>query len=198
VDVDRLRQDIVFRERLRDVEFEFHTTWGLFSPRRVDEGSRLLARHVEIHEDDDCLDLGCGYGPIGLVMARFAPAGTTFLVDKDFVAIEYAEQNARRNGLTNCRVMLSNGFDQIPGTQRFDLIAANLPAKVGRELLSILLTDASRRLRVGGRLYVVTISGLRRFIERAMREVFGSYEKVKQGKSYTVARARVEEAFRER
>jgi 16S rRNA G1207 methylase RsmC len=92
----------------------------------------------------------------------------------------------------------TGGFDQIPGTQRFDLIAANLPAKVGRELLSILLTDASRRLRVGGRLYVVTISGLRRFIERAMREVFGSYEKVKQGKSYTVARARVEEAFRER
>ena len=131
-------------------------------------------------------------------MARFAPGGTTFLVDKDFGAVEYAQQNTRRNGLSNCRVLLSNGFDQLPGPQRFDLIAANLPAKVGRELLTILLTDASRRLRVGGRLYVVTISGLRRFIERSMREVFGSYEKVKQGKSYTVARARVAEAFRER
>ncbi|UCE86074.1 MAG: class I SAM-dependent methyltransferase [Deltaproteobacteria bacterium] len=198
LDVDRLRRDIVFRERLRDAEFEFRTTWGLFSPRGVDEGSRLLARHLEIHPGDDCLDLGCGYGPIGLVMARCAPAGTTFMVDKDFVAVEYAAENARRNGLENCRALLSNGFDQLPREQRFDVIAANLPAKVGKELLAILLCDARARLRDGGRLYVVTISGLRRFIERALREVFGNYEKVKQGKSYTVALARVAAACGER
>ena len=191
MDVERWRRELVFQERLRGIEFEFHSTWGLFSPRGVDEGSRLLVRHLEIDEGDDCLDLGCGYGAIGVVMAHCAPRGSTLLVDKDFVAVAYAERNARANGLSNCNTLLSNGFDQIPAEQRFDVIGANLPAKVGRELLGILLVDARSRLRAGGRLEVVTLSGLRRFIERALHEVFGNYEKVKQGRTHTVARAQL-------
>ncbi len=186
MDIARLKKDIVFKETLREVEFLFHSTWGLFSPRNVDEGSRLLIKHMEIEKDNDCLDLGCGYGPIGLMMSRMAPEGEVYLVDKDYVAIEFAAKNAKLNNLKNCRVFLSNGFSKVK-KKDFNIIASNLPAKVGKELLYIILSEAERHLVKGGKLYLVTISGLREFIKRNLINVFGNYKKVKQGKSYTVA-----------
>lgn len=183
-----LREDIVFTETLRGRTLTFHSTWGLFSPRGVDAGTRLLLDHIEVNEADDCLDLGCGYGPIGLTLAALAPKGRTCLVDKDFVAVEYSQRNAGVNGLSNCEAFLSNGFSAV-GDRRFHLVTSNLPAKVGKELLYLYLYDALAHLHPGGRIYVVTITGLRRFIERACEEVFGNYDKVKQGRDYTVAMA---------
>lgn len=188
-DVESLRRDIVFSERLRGQQLTFHSRWGLFSPRGVDEGTRLLIERLEVREDDDCLDLGCGYGPVGLVMARLAPGGHTQLVDRDFVAVEYARKNADLNGIRNCRALLSDGFRELPAEQRFDLVASNLPAKAGNEAYYILFSDARDHLAEGGRLYVVTLSAQRRFIERVFGELFGNYEKVKQSRSHTVSLA---------
>jgi 16S rRNA G1207 methylase RsmC len=148
----------------------------------------MLLDYMEIGETDDCLDLGCGYGPIGMTMARLAPKGQTLLVDKDFVAVDYANRNIQANGITNAAAMLSNGFAQV-GSRRFDVIASNIPAKVGNEMLYLFLYDALAHLNPGGRLYVVTITGLRQFIKRSFKEVFGNYDKLKQGKTYTVAMA---------
>ena len=64
---DALRRDIEFSETLRGGPLTFRTTWGLFNPKRVDDGSRLLTDCIEAPEDAICLDIGCGYGPIGLV-----------------------------------------------------------------------------------------------------------------------------------
>lgn len=183
-----LREDIVFSDTLCGHPLTFHTTWGLFSPRGIDAGTRLLLDHVEVGEADDCLDLGCGYGPIGLTLARLAPKGHTCLVDKDFVAVDYSNKNARINGIGNAEAFLSNGFSAV-GDRRFQVITSNLPAKVGKEMLYLYLYDAFEHLHPGGRLYVVTITGLRRFIERGFKEVFGNYDKLKQGKDYTVALA---------
>ena len=188
MDIRRLKKDIVFKQRLREMDFTFHSTWGLFSPRSVDEGSRLLIERLEVESTDVCLDLGCGYGAIGLVMGRLASKGKVYMVDRDFVAVEYAAKNIQANRLRNCDVRLANGFDDLAGL-RFDVVAANLPAKVGKELLTILLSDAKRRLRRGGKIYLVTVSGLRIFIKRMCEETFGNYVKLKQGKHHTVAKA---------
>ncbi len=184
-----LRRPIRFEAELAGHRLRLESTWGLFSPREVDEGTRLLLDHVEVAADADCLDLGCGYGPIGLSLATRAPRGRTLMVDKDFVAIDYANRNAALNQLDNASALLSNGFDQIDPALRFDLIASNIPAKVGKELLALLLHDAHARLRPGGRLYLVTINGLRQFMKRNLTEVFGNYDKLKQGAHYTVAMA---------
>lgn len=186
--LDKLRQDIIFSETLCGQHFTFHTTWGVFSPREIDEGSRMLLDYMDIGESDDCLDLGCGYGPIGMTMARLAPQGKTLLVDKDFVAVDYANKNIKTNGITNAEAILSNGLADI-GNRQFDVIASNIPAKVGNEMLYLFLYDALAHLKPGGRLYVVTITGLRQFIKRSFNEVFGNYDKLKQGKTYTVAMA---------
>ena len=169
----KLRSDIRFTAELGGRTLVFHSTWGLFSPREIDEGTLLLLRHIEVNPDDDCLDLGCGYGPIGLSLA-----------------VRYSNGNAERNGIDNAHAQLSNGFDQIAPDLRFDLIASNVPAKVGKEMLSLYLHDARARLRQGGRLYLVSINGLRQFLKRNLTEVFGNYEKCKQGAHYTVALAR--------
>lgn len=184
----RIRRDNVFNAELCGQPLVFHTTWGLFSPKDVDEGTQLLLKYIDVRTDDDCLDLGCGYGPIGITLAKLAPAGQTLMVDKDFMAVEYANGNAQRNGAANAEALLSNAFQHI-GERRFDLIASNVPAKVGKELLAIMLNDARAQLRPGGRLYVVTITGLRRLFERSFKEIFGNYKKLKQGKHYTVAMA---------
>jgi len=179
----KIRQDLLIEYQ----GLEFYTTWGLFSPRAIDDGSRLLLDYLELESDDDCLDLGCGYGVLGLVMARSAPQGHTLMVDKDFVAVDYAERNRLHNRIENASCQLSNGFDQVPA-QQFDVIVSNIPAKVGKEMLYIYLFDALQYLKPGGSFYIVTITGLRQFFKRGFSEVFGHYEKIKQGKTYTVAR----------
>lgn len=185
-DIEALREDIVIEAVLRGRSVTLHSTWGLFSPKEVDEGTRLLIEHLPIRPEDDCLDLGCGYGPVGVAMALEASRGTTLLVDKDFVAVRYALANARRIGLANVDAQLSNGLADIDPARRFDLVAANLPAKVGRELLTIFVHDAHERLNPGGRLVVVAISQLKPVIERAFMAAFGNAEKIKQGRRYVV------------
>jgi 16S rRNA (guanine1207-N2)-methyltransferase len=187
--LNHLRDDIRFETSLAGQNLTFNSTWGLFSPREIDEGTQLLLKHVSVDTTDNCLDLGCGYGPIGITLARLAPQGQTLLVDKDFIAIEYSQKNIEQNRINNARAMLSNGFDHIDASLRFDLIASNIPAKVGKELLTLILHDARSRLNPNGRIYVVTINGLRQFMKRYLSEIFGNYKKLKQGRQYTVAMA---------
>lgn len=191
-EIDALRRPIAFEAVLLGRTFSLRSTWGLFSPREIDDGTRLLLEYLQIEPDHDCFDLGCGYGPIGLALAGAAPQGKTVMVDKDFVAVEHARINVERNRVRNAEVVLSNGFAQVDPKLRFDRVVSNIPAKVGKELLSILLHDARARLRPGGRIYVVTVNGLRQYIKRNFNEVFGNYKKLKQGLHYTVAMAEVE------
>jgi 16S rRNA G1207 methylase RsmC len=187
--LDKLREDIAFTDELAGERLHFHSTWGIFSPREIDEGTRLLVERMQVLPTNNCLDLGCGYGPIGLYMARRAPQGQTLMVDKDFMAVQYSNANAERNGLNNARAILSNGFGHVDGNLRFDVIASNIPAKVGKEMLSLILHDAKQRLNQNGKLYVVTINGLRQYMKRNLEDIFGNYKKLKQGKRYTVAMA---------
>ena len=187
--IRELKKDIVFDAHIGGESFTFRSAWGLFSPREIDEGSRLLLDFVETRPDDAILDIGCGYGAIGIPLARRAAGGNVHMVDKDFTALEYATKNARANRAENCTIYLSDGFNQVPRGARFDLVVSNLPAKVGKELFWIWLSDSRRFLKPGGRICVVTITGLREFIKRNFNDFFGNYEKLKQGRAYTVAQA---------
>ena len=182
------QSEMTFETILRGFELTFTTTWGLFSPKAIDAGTQMLIELMEIGQGDTCLDLGCGYGAIGVAMAKCPQTEDVYMVDKDFVAVEYARKNVKENQLQNCHVLLSNGFSHLPDIQ-FDVIASNLPANVGKELLQTFFIDAKRCLKQNGRLYVVTISGLREFIKRNFMEVFGNYQKVKQRNTHTVAMA---------
>lgn len=187
--IDELRRDLVLDADLPGAKLRLHSTWGLFSPRAIDAGSLILLEHLDIRRDDVALDLGCGYGPLGLAIAKQAPDGEVHLVDRDFVAVDYARANAERNALHNAHAYLSNGFDAVAPELALSLIVSNLPAKVGNESFRLLFHDAHARMVPGARLVVVTINGLREMIKREFRSTFGNYRKLKQGKSYTVSMA---------
>ncbi len=180
---------ITFSAQVGGQKLSFESTFGLFSPKELDEGTRLLMEQLKVAPDANVLDLGCGYGPIGVYAAKLAPEGEVHLVDKDFMAVEYTQKNIERNTVTNAKAYLSDGFSHVPSDQKFDLIVSNLPAKVGNQLLRQFFEDSKERLNSDGKLIVVTISGLRDYVKRNFDEVFGNYEKLKQGKSYTVAQA---------
>lgn len=191
--IEQLRKDLVVNTELAGHPLCFHTTWGLFSPRAIDDGSLLLLDHLDVLENDTALDMGCGYGPLGLSIAQRATKGSVHLVDKDFLAVDYAQNNAIRNGLDNAQCYLSNGFSHVPKDLELSLVVSNLPAKVGNEFFQIMFHDAHQRMQPGARFVVVTINGLRGFIKRSFTDVFGNYKKVKQGKSYTISMAVLED-----
>ncbi len=184
----QLRKDISFEDTLLGHTLKFNTTWGLFSPKAIDGGTRLLLDHLQVRPDEQALDLGCGYGPIGLSIAKQASEGFCTMVDKDFVAIEYANKNARLNQIENVNIFLSDGCKHL-GQESFTLVVTNLPAKTSKEHYYLFFYDAFLRLQPGGRIYVVVISGLRKFIAKAFTEIFGNHKKIKQGQTYTVAMA---------
>ena len=184
--------DLRFEADLRGHRFRFVTTWGLFHPRGLDAGTALLIDRIEVAPDAACLDLGCGWGAIGCALSKLAPEGRVHLVDKDFVAVGYARRNTAANGCGNARVYLSNGFHHVAEDERFDLIASNLPARAGSELLDHWMVEASRRLRPGGAFWVVTVVGLKGYVKRVFGEHFGNYRKAAQGRSHVVAVARRE------
>ena len=188
-DIINLKKEIEIVVNLLDNELTLHTRWGVFSPRSIDEGTLLLMRHIEVDENDVCLDLGCGYGPIGLALAKHCTKGEVHMIDKDFVAIELANNNAKLNNLSNAKAYFSDAFLQVPNEVKFDQVISNLPAKVGREQLSIILYDALDVLKPGGKITVVTINGLKNFIKNNFKSVFGNYNKLKQGQKYIVSQA---------
>ena len=188
-DIVNLKKDIEIVVNLLDNELTLHTRWGVFSPRSIDEGTIMLMKHIEVGVSDICLDLGCGYGPIGLALAKHCTKGEVHMVDKDFVAIELANNNANLNNLSNAKAYFSDAFLQVPNEVKFDQVISNLPAKVGREQLSIILYDALDALKTGGKITVVTINGLKDFIKNNFKLVFGNYKKLKQGQKYIVSQA---------
>ncbi len=185
----RWRQDLKFEEPVLGKTMAFTSTWGLFSPEKLDEGSLMLLDHIEFRKKDSSIDLGCGYGVLGMTAARECPEGQHLLIDKDFVAIEYAQKNCVTNRLVNTEVHLSNGFRHVDPARRFDLVMSNLPAKASKEQHYLYLLDAYNAMNSGARFYVVTINGLREFMQRTFKEVFGNCDKLKQGKTYTITMA---------
>jgi len=188
-DIPKLKKDLSIQTTLLGHDLTLKTRWGVFSPRAIDEGTLLLMKYLDINEHDKCLDLGCGYGPIGLSVAKSCPQGEVHMVDKDFVAVDLSNNNAKLNHIDNAKAYLSDAFLSVNKDNYFDQIISNVPAKVGREQLSIILYDAYDALKPGGKITFVTINGLRHFIKDNFKSVFGNYKKLKQGQKYTISQA---------
>lgn len=166
---------------------------GLFSARSLDEGTELILRELEaLAPAARVLDLGCGYGAIGLTLAARWPDAHVDLVDTDIRATEAARENITRNRLDNATVKLSDGIRELPGAiASYDLVVSNLPAQAGNDAIDQLLLDAYDALNDGGSLAVVAVNGLRRYLQRRLADVFGKAQvrKVRQGPRHTVLEA---------
>ena len=117
-----------FQTELRGFSFLFVTDAGVFSRDDVDEGSRTLIGLMELAPGARVLDIGCGYGPIGLAAARLAPQGHVTMTDINERAAELARENARLNGIANVTVKTGDLFEPVAG-ETFDVILANPPIR---------------------------------------------------------------------
>jgi len=171
-----------FQEQLRGREFTFITDEGVFSKRRVDPGRRLLIASVPIPEEGSFLDLGCGYGPIGIVLASLAPKAQVHMVDVNSRAVELARQNLAANGITNAQVYWGEGLEPVRGVA-FNLIVSNPPYRAGRQLVLSLLEESYRALVPGGKLYIVgrTRQGVKTVASRLLDLLGNCREVAKEG-----------------
>lgn len=143
---------------LPDLHFRLATDRGMFSPDRVDLGTRVLLDSVPSPPaTGDLLDLGCGYGPIALTMAARSPQAIVWGVDVNERALECGRGNAQAVGLDNVRFGLA---EEVPAGLRFAAIWSNPPIRVGKPALHALLTTWLARLSPGGRAHLVVQKNL--------------------------------------
>jgi 16S rRNA (guanine1207-N2)-methyltransferase len=143
---------------LPDVHLALATDSGVFSPGRLDPGTRfLLETAPPPPATGDLLDLGCGYGPLGLVLAKRAPAARVWATDVNRRAIELCERNARRAGLASVRCVAvdERGPKTAQLPDRYDLIWSNPPIRIGKPALHALLADWLGRLAPEAAAYLV-------------------------------------------
>ena len=138
---------------LPDLYLELATDSGVFSPGRLDPGTRFLLESGPMPPPEgDLLDLGCGYGPVACVLARRAPGATVWAVDVNERALGLCERNAAAAGLANVRCV-TPGSPGIP--EQFAGIWSNPPVRIGKAALHELLSAWLGRLAPGGQAYLV-------------------------------------------
>lgn len=182
----------VFETTLRDVRLRLMSDAGVFSRDGVDYGSRALIEHMEFPADAKVLDIGCGYGPIGLVAARLAPQGHVKLIDINERAVELARLNAEANGISNVSFAQSDLYEAVR-EDSFDIILSNPPIRAGKVVVHRVFSEAFERLNPGGELWIVIQNKQGAPSARAkLEEIFGEEEvaEVAKDKGFRIYKAK--------
>jgi 16S rRNA (guanine1207-N2)-methyltransferase len=135
-------------------KFRFMTDSGVFSKSSVDFGTRLLIETMVIPSAATVLDIGCGYGPIGIAAATIAMNGHVVMADVNERAVELARTNTKLNGVINVTVLHSDLFSNIKDME-FDCVLTNPPIRAGKATVHRIFEQAWEYLKSGGRLWVV-------------------------------------------
>jgi len=171
-----------FRSRL----FEFVTASGVFSKTRIDPGTRLLIEEMLLTEKGRILDLGCGYGPVGIAAATFNPNLQVVMADVNERAVWLARKNAKRNFLENVEVRQGFLYEPVRD-MKFETILSNPPIAAGMKTVLPLITQAPQRLKEEGLLQIVVrskVSGKR--LTKLMDETFGNVNVLARKSGYRI------------
>jgi len=176
----------IIRTYLRDRLFEFITASGVFSKTRIDLGTRLLIESMILPEKGCVLDLGCGYGPVGIASAVFNPKIHVIMTDLNERALWLAKENAKRNRAEN--VEIRKGFLYEPVNDvKFETILSNPPTTAGMKIVLPIITQAPQHLTKDGILQIVVrskISGKR--LTTTIEETFGNMKILARKSGYRV------------
>lgn len=175
---------------LRNHKLKFKTDNGVFSKKEVDFGSRLLVETFEAPEvEGDLLDVGCGYGPIGLSIAKDT-GRDVHMVDVNERALSLAKENAALNNISDVSIYESNCLEQVKHNE-FAAILTNPPIRAGKRIVHQIFEQSFSCLKNGGELWVVIQKkqGAPSAIEK-ITELFGDVETVEKKKGYFILRAK--------
>lgn len=171
-------------------DMRFFTDAGVFSRDAVDPGSRLLIESAG-PLSGRVLDLGCGWGPVGLSLALNNPSAQIVMADINERAVELSERNRRVNCVLNAQVLSSDGFESILGT--FDHILTNPPIRAGKQVIYGMFDESFRRLNEGGALTIV----IRKqqgapSAKKHLTDLFGNAEIIARDGGYWILQSRKE------
>jgi 16S rRNA (guanine1207-N2)-methyltransferase len=175
---------------LRNNLFRFKTDNGVFSKREVDFGSRLLIESFEMPDADGLvLDVGCGYGPIGLSVAKDYPDRTIHMIDVNERAIELAKGNADQNQIRNVEIYESDRLLNVK-ERNFAAILTNPPIRAGKKTVHDIFEQSHEHLVSNGELWVVIQKkqGAPSAIDK-MKELFTAVETIDKTKGYFIIKA---------
>ncbi|WP_088810996.1 MULTISPECIES: class I SAM-dependent methyltransferase [unclassified Listeria] len=172
---------------LRGNEFKFISDAGVFSKNAVDFGSRVLIEAFQLNKTTGrILDVGCGYGPIGLAIAKSFPEATIDMVDVNLRALELAKENAALNHIQNVQIFESSVYENVSKTD-YQAILSNPPIRAGKKLVHAILEEAHGYLADFGELWIVIQKKQGGpSAAKKMEEVFGNVETVVKEKGYFI------------
>lgn len=177
---------------LRGRPFEFLTASGVFSKRRVDLGTRLLIESMVLPQNGYALDVGCGYGPVGIAAAVFNPCLSVVMVDVNYRAVWLARQNVEKNRVSNVEV--KRGFLYEPVKDMvFDCVLSNPPVTAGLETVRAMICNAPRYMSRKAVFQMVVkskVAGKR--LCAIFEEAFGNVEILSRESGYRVLVAKKE------
>ena len=179
-DIHELRVDLLGEK------MTFLTDAGVFSKKMVDFGSQLLLKCLEVNEGETVLDVGCGYGPLGLSLVKAYGVQVT-MVDINNRALDLARQNAERNRV-EAEIFQSNIYEQVEG--KFDHVISNPPIRAGKQVVHEIIEKSRDFLKDGGDLTIVIQKKQGApSAKNKMEDVFGNCEIVKKDKGYYILRS---------
>ncbi|HIC0241974.1 TPA: class I SAM-dependent methyltransferase [Streptococcus agalactiae] len=172
--------------KLLGESFSFLTDAGVFSKRMIDYGSQVLLNSLHFEKNKSLLDLGCGYGPLGISLAKVEGVKAT-MVDINTRALELAKKNATRNGVV-VEVFQSNIYENISKT--FDYIISNPPIRAGKQVVHSIIEESICYLNTGGSLTIVIQKKQGAPSAKAkMLDTFGNCDILKKDKGYYILRS---------
>lgn len=176
---------------LRDFRFRFKTDNGVFSKREVDFGSQLLIETFTLPEvEGPILDVGCGYGPIGLSIAKLDQQRFVHMVDVNERALLLAKENAELNQISNVKIYESDRLQNV-AEDNFAAILTNPPIRAGKKIVHEIFEQSYDHLKENGELWVVIQKkqGAPSAIEK-LKELFSEVETVDKEKGYFIIKSK--------
>jgi len=174
---------------LRGLELRLRTDAGVFSRAALDRGTELLAEALDVGPCELVLDLGCGYGILGIVAASLSQGGHAILTDVNERAAALARANLKANGIANAEVRVGDLYEPVRDLA-FHHIVCNPPLRAGRAVVDRIVSEAPMHLFDRGQLWLVarTRQGADALRER-MARTFGNADIVRRGSGYKVLRS---------
>ncbi|MGT2960623.1 class I SAM-dependent methyltransferase [Streptococcus caballi] len=171
---------------LLEQNFIFLTDAGVFSKKMIDFGSQVLLNALDVKSGKTLLDVGCGYGPLGISLAKAKKMSVT-MVDINNRALDLSRQNAQLNNV-DVNIFQSNIYEQVIGS--FDYIISNPPIRAGKKVVHTIIEESIDHLNDGGSLTIVIQKKQGAPSAKAkMEDVFGNCEIVKKDKGYYILRS---------
>jgi 16S rRNA (guanine1207-N2)-methyltransferase len=167
-------------------KFDFDIANTLFSTFDLDHGTDILIRAITPNNPKSILDFGCGYGPLGIILAKNNPQAEVVMIDRDLLAIRYTKYNIVKNNITNAIALGSLGVETVKD-RTFDLIVSNIPAKIGDETITQeFILNPYKHLNPNGEYWIVVVSTLNRLIPRVGQKYHLDMKYIRKRKSHTV------------